>query len=594
MDARSSVLLFRTSLAGIFLGAVATIYFFAGLAGFVTNPLLNALVAASLALALIFFLCSFVSFWSTTNWVGRLIWLAILLIILLETLLGLTPPTARDEVTHHLAIPKLYVHASRIIEVPFAPYAYFPMLLDMLYTPWIAWGRDWVPKLVHALYGYLTGFLIYAYLTRRLNSIYGLVGFFFFVSTPVVLRLNHWAYVDLGVTFYTISALLCLLRWAEDQDQSRWLALAALSTGFAMATKPNGYLIAALLGLLYILLLGSERVRAKQKIVAGIFLFGPLTFLPLLPWLAKNWVQTGNPFYPLLSRYFQTHGPWATGAAESFIEFGVLAKRALVYGETDWQIALLPLRLFFFGRDDNPQYFDGALSPLLILLLPWAFRGKWLEEKKWLFGFAVCLLGFAVFLVDMRARYVLAIVPPLVILTVYGVFNIYGSIKKPLYLYLPLIAFAVWNASYLFNYLRAVAPWDYVTGRESRVSFLTRTVSEYPVYEYLNRQLPQQAKVYLIFVGRRAYYCDRDYFHDPGELPGFLLHAVRTAQNSEEIVQSLRRTGITDMMIQSDLLSRYLTDNLTPAQALVWDDFVARELHLRYANRGYALYQIAR
>jgi hypothetical protein len=157
-----------------------------------------------------------------------------------------------------------------------------------------------------------------------------------------------------------------------------------------------------------------------------------------------------------------------------------------------------------------------------------------------------------------------------------------------------LIAFAVWNGSYLFGYLRTTAPWNYVTGRQSRVSFLTRTVSEYPVFDYLNRQLPQQEKVYLIFVGRRAYYCERDYFHDPGELPGFLLHAVRTAQNSEEIVQSLDRIGITYMMIQSDLLSRYLTDNLTPAQALIWNDFVARELHLRYANRGYALYQIAR
>ena len=59
---------------------------------------------------------------------------------------------------------------------------------------------------------------------------------------------------------------------------------------------------------------------------------------------------------------------------------------------------MLPLRLFFFGRDDDPQYFDGVLGPSLILLLPWAFKGKWLEEKKLLMSFA--LLFFLLCLVS--------------------------------------------------------------------------------------------------------------------------------------------------------------------------------------------------
>ena len=42
-------------------------------------------------------------------------------------------------------------------------------------------------------------------------------------------------------------------------------------------------------------------------------------------------------------------------------------------------------------------------------------------------------LVYALFLVDMRIRYILSIVPPLVILAVYGVFNIYLRIKRPVY-----------------------------------------------------------------------------------------------------------------------------------------------------------------
>ncbi|MBM4260007.1 MAG: hypothetical protein FJ145_01030 [Deltaproteobacteria bacterium] len=594
MEAHFSGLLFRTSLVGVLLGLVATVYLFFGLAGFVAHPLFNSLVAASLGAAALFFLYVFVSSWRTAHWVGRLIWLALLLILFGETLLGLTPPTARDELTHHLAIPKLYARAGRIVEVPIAYYAYYPMLLDMLYTPWLVWGWDFVPKLIHALYGYLTGLLLYAYLARRMNGIYGLLGFFFFIATPVVLRLSHWGYVDLGVTFYTTAALLCLLSWREEKTRRGWLVLAALSLGLAMATKPNGYLVAVLVSGFFLFIAAGEPGRGARKVVTDMVCFGLLTALPLLPWLGKNWLQTGNPFYPLMGRYFHSSVPSPGGAAESFVEFGVFAKRALLYGESGWQIAALPLRLFFFGQDDNPQYFDGALSPLLILLLPWAFKGKWREEKQLLFGFAALLLAFAVVMVDMRARYVLMIVPPLVILLAYAVFNIYLSIKRPGYLYAILIAFAAWQGSYLWGYFREVAPWPYVMGREGRVNFLTRSLAEFPVFQYVNRELPADAKVYLIFVGRRVYYCERDYFHDPGELPGFLLTTLRGAQKPDDVAQALQRMGINHLMAHVDLLGRYLQNNLTPPQGLLWNDFVARHLHLSFQDRGYALYRISR
>ena len=87
-----------------------------------------------------FFLGHFAAIPSQAGRAGVAIWAAILVILIVEFILGVLPPTSRDELTHHLAIPKLYAHAGRIIEVPMAPYAYYPMLLDMLYTPWVYWG----------------------------------------------------------------------------------------------------------------------------------------------------------------------------------------------------------------------------------------------------------------------------------------------------------------------------------------------------------------------------------------------------------------------------------------------------------------------
>jgi hypothetical protein len=590
-ETRFSLLLWRTSLTGALLGVVGTLYFFAGLAGYVASPLLNLLVAAATGAAVIFFLREFLRALGESQWVGRVLWLAVVAIIITETVLSLVPPTARDELTHHLVIPRLYARAGRIIEVPMAPYSYYPMLLDMLYTPWVVWRYDSVPKVVHALFGYLTGLLLYAYLSRRMNSAYGLLGFLFWISIPSVLRLSHWAYVDLGITFYSTAALLCLLRWREEKAARSWLALAGLSAGFAVATKPNGLVALLLLGLLFAWLLAAEPKRGFRKIIADLGLFGVASALPFLPWLAKNWYQTANPFFPLLGGLFSARGGEGS-AGGVHVSVGIFARRELLYGETWWQIAGLPLRVFFAGQDDNPQYFDGVLSPILILLLPWAFKGKWREDKNFLIKFAMLFFLYALFLVDMRIRYILLIVPPLVILFAYGVFNVYLRIKQPAYLILGLLFFAGFHGLYLYRYLRDVEPVPYLIGKENRAEYLTRMLPEYATFEHINRHLSPDTKIYLLFVGRRGYYCEREYFHDGGDLPSFLMGVFQSARGPAEVEGALRRVGITHLMVRTDLLARYLVNNLTPAKITLWNEFAASRLSLDFQARGYALYRL--
>jgi hypothetical protein len=466
------------------------------------------------------------------------------------------------------------------------------MLLDMLYVPWVHWGYDSVPKLIHGLFGFLTGLAVAAYLWRRMNAVYGLLGFILFISIPAVLRLGHWAYVDLAVTFFSTASLLCLLRWRENREITRWLALAAASAGFAAATKPNGLLAASILSVLFLVAVAQGRGRSPGHVAAPLLLFAAFAAAPVLPWLIKNWLQTSNPFFPHLTGFFPTDGAGTGTAAASFSGLGILAKRELLYGETWWQIAALPVRLFFSGRDDDPRYFDGVLSPGLVLLLPWAFKGKWRDEKIILAGFAAVYLAFALWLADLRVRYVLPIVPPLAILAVYGVFNVYLGIRRPALLFAGLIALAALHGSYLWRYYQDAAPLAYVTGRESRDSYLRGALPEYPAFQYINHELPPAAKIYLLFIGRRAYYCDRDYFHDAGELPGFLLTAIRSATQPSDIRRTLEGKSITHLMIREDLLRRFLTDNLRPAEQARWNAFAGLQLRAHFRHGGYAVYEL--
>jgi hypothetical protein len=115
---------------------------------------------------------------------------------------------------------------------------------------------------------------------------------------------------------------------------------------------------------------------------------------------------------------------------------------------------------------------------------------------------------------------------------------------------------------------------------------------EYPTFLYINRETPADAKIYLLFIGRRAYYCQRNYFHDGGELPGYLLAAIRNARDIEQLEQSLRRNQVTHLMVREDLLAGFLGNNLTAEQARRWNDFAASRLRLNFRERGYALYQL--
>ncbi|MGH8546773.1 MAG: hypothetical protein ACREX3_24810, partial [Gammaproteobacteria bacterium] len=107
-----------------------------------------------------------------------------------------------------------------------------------------------------------------------------------------------------------------------------------------------------------------------------------------------------------------------------------------------------------------------------------------------------------------------------------------------------------------------------------------------------NRNTEPSAKIYLLFVGRRAYYCERQYFHDGGDLPGFLLAAIRAAKSPEQLEQALKQKQITHLMAREKLLAVFLGNNLTPQEAALWNRFTESGLELKFRDRGHAVYQL--
>jgi len=128
--------------------------------------------------------------------------LSIAALIVAVLLLSSVPPVSRDALTHHLAVPKLYLQHGNLLELPQIVFSYYPMNLDLLYMLPLYWGNDILPKYIHFLFALLTAALIYRYLKKYLPLQYSWLGVLLFLSIPVIIKLSITVYVDLGLIFF--------------------------------------------------------------------------------------------------------------------------------------------------------------------------------------------------------------------------------------------------------------------------------------------------------------------------------------------------------------------------------------------------------
>ncbi len=540
--------------------------------------------------------------------------LRFLLIVLVSIfiVLACTPPFSRDALIHHLQIPKLYLQHGSIYEIPELVFSYYPMNLDLLYMGALRLGSDILPKYIHMVFAFATALLLYRHLRRRLSSHYAWLGVLFFLSIPVIIKLSITVYVDLGLVFFSTAALLLLFRWLETK-RLRDLLLAGISCGLGIGTKYNGLLVLFILTFMVpILFIRSQKQREKvtAPAIKAAVLFCFAALLTASPWLIRNAVWTGNPVYPLYNGLFQHSSSSPTEQADGGEEKisggvrGVFATRYVLYKEGIWQLLLLPVRIFFQGQDGDPRYFDGRLNPFLFLLPLLAFVRRPTERQIRLEQIALAAFSLLYFLYAfntgvLRIRYLVPMVPFLVILSMYGLRNLEllaeQYLKKPPLVtatcLLPIALLLMWNGSYIWQQFQEVEPFSYITGRLSRDEYLTKQLPEYPVMQYANKHLPASAKVLCIFLGWKGYYLDRPHSFDSyGNKDSLLAWLEQPGMTTEKIGQRLNEKGISYLLIRRDLLYQQLQQKDSRIQQL-WVEIEQQHLRPLNSHLEYSLYQ---
>jgi len=533
--------------------------------------------------------------------------LLVLLVILVVCIIVLAsvPPVSKDALVHHLAVPKLYLKHGGMYEIPTLLFSYYPMNLDFLYLVPLYFGNDIVPKFIHFCFALLTVWLIYHYLKRRTSIPYARLGVIFFLSVPIIVKLSITVYVDLGVIFFSTASLLLVLRWMEDGFRLKFLLLSALFCGLAAGTKYSG-LITLLLLTFFVPFLYSRYVPNSKpgffKAAGYGMLFFSVALLVFSPWMIRNYLWTNNPLYPLYDYVFNSQDDTDRQA------IGLFVYRSLVYHETWWEMLLLPIRVFFQGQDGNPQYFDGKLNPFLLLFTVLAFyriKGDpppLGSEKKALLAFSCLFIATAFFSSGMRIRYISPIIPPLVILSILGVKKAIDSVSGLPQRHLGIIGFTVvflavcfalaLNARYIFWQYGYVNPFSYLSGAVSRDQYIERYRREYPVLRYINQNLPHDSKILFLHMGKRGYYCDREYVLDMKFNKSMLRELVRDSNGPEEILQGMTSHGITHLLVSYDIFDRWVRTAFSNREQELVRTFFGSYVKLLFFEGGYGISEV--
>lgn len=539
----------------------------------------------------------------------KVILLGLIFVLIAAVLvLSCVPPVSKDELVHHLAVPKLYLKHGGMYEIPFMDFSYYPMNVDLLYLIPLYFGNDILPKFIHFSFALLTAWLLFSYLKRRTSATVALFGVTLFLSIPIVVKLSITAYVDLGLIFFSFAALILLLKWKETGFKPRYLILSAIMTGLAMGVKYNGLLVWAVLTLL-VPLLYAWGVKGKTPGFlrpAGLgALFFLVAFLVFSPWAIRNHSWTNNPVYPLYDGWFNPPkiplGENPAEQEEAQSPSGHFVFRKVIFGETGWEIALLPVRVFFQGRDGDPRYFDGRLNPFLFFLPFFAFLRRkddgadLAQEKKVFLLFSILFLTIAFLSTDLRVRYIAPILPPLVALSslgLYKVLNLFQALKGKRARWLGTVL--VWSAGtfalalngrYLFTQFELVQPFGYLSGKVSRDEYIAKHRPEYPAMKFINEKLPSDVLVAFIFLGNRGYYCERDYVFGESQLE----RIVKQVNTSEGIHLGLARSGITHLFVCDPLFKKWAMNRLSEKEINNLNDFFERYSKVIYSNQGFTV-----
>ena len=542
---------------------------------------------------------------------GRVPALLVALPLALAFVAAVAPPTAKDTLQYHLALPKAFIAAGGLTDVPENIANYFALGAEMHGVWAMLLGRT-----VSARAGEVAfGAVMFAFFPLLLVAVFswarecglgrnwawlaaGMVA-----GVPTISEVAGSGYVDLALALYITLAIRATARWWETPDAGS-LVEAALALGFALAVK----LTAAFAVLIFALIVlvrtrgtapgdapGQGRLGAGLAALAGAFALG-------CPWYLRTWARTGSPVFPFFASIWPGRAPgWDLERSTMLVGFN-----ALYGGESKGPLdyLLTPLSLSLTGQREVAASYEGVLGASFLVgavLIVWALaRGSLDTEAK-----IAAAAGGAFFVWWLAAAQVLRyLFPALPLLAVASAgagaaLTTSGAVGRSAWwaLAVPVVAGELLVAAWFAGDNPVLA----ATGAEPRHAYLERRLDYYPYYRQINDALPTDVRIWLVDVRRDTYHLERPYLGDYLFEDYTLRKWIEAAATGRDVQQRARTAEITHVLIRHDILFDYarspLVDDRRPqaenlARLERLQSFLADGTRVLRADRKFALVEL--
>jgi hypothetical protein len=267
---------------------------------------------------------------------------------ILNLIVAFNPALEVDTFEYHIPAPKAWLLEGRVFPIPYCLQSNYHLLGEMINV--IALSLSPNDAILCKLLQCYSGVLLAVATWCFGRTFFSARAAWLAATLTYLVKEISWistnGYVDLTVGLYVWLGIFAMARAAHLRGLG-WHILAGLFFGFGFASKQTGAMFVAMAYVAYgvVLLLDRRRRPQIRFFPVRAILAGVVALVVAGPWMVKNYVFTGDPFFPMLVQKFNVPHEFAAAATDFTGYYGGLW-RYVVWDRETWPQLLRALENF--------------------------------------------------------------------------------------------------------------------------------------------------------------------------------------------------------------------------------------------------------
>jgi len=467
-----------------------------------------------------------------------ILWGVIGFLGLILPVVALAPVRDYDALMYHLEIPRQYLVHGMVYFDPGTWRSAYPMLTEMLFTIGIIFHAEPLTQLFSLTFFVLFLVGVYTFGRRFFDSKIALLAVGILLGNPVFPTYATTPNVDFSWASYELWSVCVFSLWlflGRTKNNTYWLILAGVLSGFTASIKYLSFPTIFIIGLLIFLKTFQLEKADLKKIIQNLLIFGCAALVVIAPWYLKNWIWTGNPFYPLVFG-----GPAWTSLRQELYFTDYMGSFGTGRGWLDY--LLLPINLYLAHSLYTTISLE-IVHPMLWLGFGFIFVDHWKKHDYLMIYIAISLILWAVS--SQVIRFLLPVSGFLAILSALVLSRFSRAIRQVVTIVV-VGGFVLVTALYQIWALADSSLFGYFSGKLSVSEFLQNEVYDYKTDQFIQANLQPSDRVLFLWAGQ-GYYCDARCWPDDDENLAIQLSINTPAP--EALAHQLRLQGATHILL---------------------------------------------